>query len=204
MIIKCLPNGMFDSNCYIIIENNKGIIIDPGVGSKYILDLVEKNEVNIEYIILTHGHIDHICSVDEVRESTKAKVLIHEEDAAALTDAQFNGSVMFTGAKSFKKADGFIKDGDILDVDGLTIEIMHTPGHTPGGICIKAGDNVFTGDTLFRRTVGRTDLGNGNHYDLINSIKGKLLTLSDTVTVYPGHGEYSTIGFERKNNPFLI
>lgn len=203
MIIKRLPTGMFGSNCYILRQNSEAAIIDPGTSADEIIDIVNGLGLNVKYIILTHSHIDHICSVDEVRERTGAQVVVHEADAGGLSNELFNGSAMFGEAKTFKPADILLKDGDKLYVLGLNFEVIHTPGHTPGGICIKAENNIFTGDTLFKMSIGRTDLGNGNYNDIINSIKGKLLTIEDSVVVYPGHGPYTDIGFERKHNPYL-
>ncbi|NLC68342.1 MAG: MBL fold metallo-hydrolase [Clostridiaceae bacterium] len=202
MILKRLPTGMFASNCYIIGENKKGVVIDPGAKSVDILEAAKQVNLDVEYIILTHAHIDHIISMDEIREMTKAKVLVHEEDAKFLVDSWYNASKLFGIEKVFNPADVLLKDNDILDIDGLKLEIIHTPGHTPGSICIKAGNSLFTGDTLFRMSVGRTDLGLGDYGRLMNSIK-RLMALDDEAMVYPGHGTATTIGYERKNNPFV-
>jgi hydroxyacylglutathione hydrolase len=203
MIIKRIPTGMFGSNCYIVGLNGEGVIIDPGTSSKEVREIVGSLGITIKYIIITHSHIDHICSVDEVKLFTGAKVAVHEADAVGLADEVLNGSAMFSEAKAFNPADILLKDGDVLEVGGLKLEIIHTPGHSPGGICVKAENNLFTGDTLFKRSIGRTDLGNGNYKDIINSIKSKLLLLDDSTVVYPGHGTYTDIGSERKHNPFL-
>jgi hydroxyacylglutathione hydrolase len=202
MILKRLPTGLLSSNCYLIGDNGEGALIDPGAKAQDILELVKQSGLNIKYIILTHVHVDHIISVDEIRESLNAQVLAHEEDALFLTDAWHNGSKLFGLNKTFKPADNTLKDGDIINVGNLKAEIIHTPGHTPGGICIKVNDIIFTGDTLFRMSVGRTDLGNGDQEDLMNSLN-RLMELDDEIIVYPGHGTATTIGYERKNNPFI-
>lgn len=203
MFMKCIPTGMFGSNCYIIADKSEGIIIDPGVSSEDISEVATNAGLRISYIILTHTHIDHICNMDAVRDQTGGKVLVHEADAAALSDHWFNGSALFGKPVTFRKPDAFVKDGDILTIGDMKIEIIHTPGHTPGGICIKAENSIFSGDTLFRRSIGRTDLGNGDYNQIISSIKNKLLTLDTSTKVYPGHGEATTIGYEREHNPFL-
>ncbi|HOJ10696.1 MAG TPA: MBL fold metallo-hydrolase [Clostridiales bacterium] len=203
MVFKRLPTGMLASNCYILGDNGEGIIIDPGAKSQDILDVVEQLGLKIKYIILTHAHVDHIISMDEIRYKLGVEVLIHEEDADSLSDLWRNGSNLFGIVKTFNSADVLLKDGDIISVGGLELEIIHTPGHTPGGICIKVDDKVFTGDTLFRMSIGRTDLGNGDSDDLMNSIREKLMKLDDKIMVYPGHGTATTIGYERKNNPFF-
>lgn len=203
MIFKCLPTGMFGSNCYIIGDKGEGVIIDPGVETSEILDAAEREGLKIKYIILTHAHIDHICSVDEVREKTGAKVVVHEADIPALNDPRLNVSHYTGQGRTFKAADMQVRDGDIIKAGDMVLEIIHTPGHTPGGICIKTGNMVFTGDTLFKMSVGRTDLGRGNMDQLIHSVKNKLLTLPDETVVYPGHGESTTIGDEKRSNPFI-
>jgi len=203
MVYKRLPTGMYSSNCYIIGDNGEGIIIDPGANADEIIKAVGETGLNIKYIVLTHAHIDHICSMEAVRERLGAKVLVHEADAAALTDPRLNGSALFGLNYSFNSADETLKDGDVLDIGGLRFEIIHTPGHTPGGICVKVDNSIFTGDTLFRMSIGRTDLGNGDYDQIISSITNRLMTLDEEVVVYPGHGTSSTIGYEKKNNPFI-
>lgn len=203
MIVKRLPTGMLSSNCYIIGDNGEAVIIDPGVESSEILDNVKGLGLEVKYILLTHSHIDHICYMSEVRESTGAKIVIHEKDAVNLSSSWHNGSALFGLDKKFGSPDMMVKDGDTINIGGLTLEIIHTPGHTPGGICIKAEENLFTGDTLFRMSIGRTDLGNGDYNELMDSIKGKLMKLDDDIIVYPGHGASTTIGEERNKNPFI-
>lgn len=203
MILKRLPTGMFGSNCYIIGQNLEALVIDPGTSVEEIMETLNNLRLRVKYIILTHVHIDHICAIDDLKDLTGAQTAVHELDGAALYDSISNGSAMFGEAKTFKPADILLKDGDTLDVGGLKVEIIHTPGHSPGGICIKVENNVFSGDTLFKMSIGRTDLGNGNYSDIINSIKSRLMTLENDVAVYPGHGSYTDIGYERKNNPYL-
>lgn len=203
MIFKCIPTGMLSSNCYVIGDLGEGVVIDPGTECDEIVEAASGNGLEIKYIILTHAHLDHICSVDKLRGKTNAKVLIHEADADALLDSRLNGSALFGLSNTFRVADILLKDGDVFYAGGLKLEIIHTPGHTPGGICIKAGNCIFTGDTLFRMSIGRTDLGNGSYDDLISSISGRLMKEGDDTVIYPGHGASSTIGYERKNNPFV-
>lgn len=203
MIIECLPTGMFQSNTYIIGQGGEGIVIDAGAQADEIYEKVQTLSLNIKYIILTHGHIDHICSIDELKDKMTAKVLIHREDAECLANPRYNASVFFGESLSYGRADKLVEEGDILEAGGLKIEIIHSPGHTPGCICVKVEENVFTGDTLFKLGIGRTDLEHGSYEDIINSINDKLMKLSDNVRVYPGHGEPTTIGYERANNPYV-
>jgi glyoxylase-like metal-dependent hydrolase (beta-lactamase superfamily II) len=203
MIIKCLSTGMFDSNSYVVGENGEAVIIDAGVDSEEILRTAKENNLEVKAIILTHSHIDHICSVDDLRKETGAKVYAHEEEKEWLADSNLNLSSFVGESVEYRAADCLLKDGDKLKAGGLLLEVIHTPGHTPGSISIKIGDNIFTGDTLFKEGIGRTDLPMGSYENIIVSIKKRLLKLGSGFRVFPGHGMSTTIGYERKNNPFI-
>ncbi|NLY19538.1 MAG: MBL fold metallo-hydrolase [Clostridiaceae bacterium] len=205
MIIECIPNNIVQSNVYIAAQNGEGVVIDCGCTVERLMRVVEKHALEIKYIILTHGHFDHIYYMDPVREKTGAKVCIHELEADYLTDPKLNGVALFPvkGATSFKPADILLKDGDTLECGGLSYKIIHTPGHTKGGICIQLENNLFTGDTLFKGTIGRTDFPGGSVRDIKKSITEKLYNLPDDTTVYPGHGDATTIGYEKRHNPYF-
>jgi len=203
MIFKCLPIGMLGSNCYILGNDGEGIVIDAGANSDNVMALVEKNALTIKSIILTHTHIDHICYVEELRKQTGAKVLVHELDARGLSDKLYNSADEYGVDKIFNIADSVLQNGDVLTVGDMKIEIIHTPGHTKGSICIKTGKILFTGDTLFRMAIGRTDFEGGSRVELDDSVINKLMKLEDDLVIYPGHGAPSTIGFEREHNPFI-
>lgn len=205
MILEGFGVGPMDANCYIIgcEEKRVAAVVDPGAEGKRILARLEELKLKCRYIILTHGHVDHIGALNEVREATGAEVLMHKNDAAMLTNPAHNLSLFMGSPVKCKQADRFLGDGEQLKVGQVNLQIFHTPGHTPGGICIQAGNSLITGDTLFAGSVGRSDFPGGNHNVMIESIKTKLLQYPDETKVYPGHGPASTIGLEKKHNPFL-
>jgi glyoxylase-like metal-dependent hydrolase (beta-lactamase superfamily II) len=197
---------MMDSNCYIIgcEETKEGIVVDPGAEGQRILKKVEELGLKVNKIILTHGHVDHIGALAEVQEATGAKVLIHADDAAQLTDASKNLSAFVGQKMSVKAADQLLADNDKIECGKLTLEVIHTPGHTRGGISLRCEpDILITGDTLFAGSVGRSDFPGGSHSQLISSIKNRLLIFPPETKVFPGHGPSSTIDEEKRENPFL-
>lgn len=205
MKVLRIITGDYQANCYIAYckETLEGIIIDPGAEPEKILDLVEKNRIDIKFIVLTHGHGDHIGGVERIKEELGLGLYIHEDDKELLEDSSKNlSNIMSVGAVQLE-ADKLIKDGDILEFGHQKAQVIHTPGHTRGGICLKIGEHLFTGDTLFKGSVGRSDLYGGDHVTLINSIKNKLLVLNGHMKVWPGHGDASTINEEKLYNPYL-
>ncbi len=186
MFLKVLNKGFAGSNSYILGNDEEAAVIDAGNMADDIFEIAVKAGMRIKYIILTHGHFDHIMYLEELRRKTNAKVAIHEEDAKALTDPFVNVSSLFGMPRTFTEADILLKDGDFIEVGGLMLEIMHTPGHTKGGICVKCGDVIFTGDTLFDGDFGRTDLPGGDRLELRRSLE-KIFSMNPGLTVYPGH-----------------
>lgn len=205
MILEGLAVGGMGSNCYIIgcDQTKEAAVVDPGAEGRRILDRLGRLGLKCTKIILTHGHVDHIGALREVLEATGAEVLIHELDGDMFTSPSKNLSMFMGALLKFKGADRLLKDGDNIQVGTVNLEVIHTPGHTPGGICLKVGDDLLTGDTLFAGSIGRSDFPGGNHNQLINSIKTKLLGFPGKTRVFPGHGPASTIDEEKRFNPFL-
>lgn len=199
------PAGIYGANCYIVFSKStrKGIVIDPGGDADEIIDDLVKNNIDVEYIVLTHGHGDHIGGVKELKEKLKAPVVIHNEDADMLQDASLNLSNTMSMGEIKITPDKTVEDGDTLVFGALKAMIVHTPGHTKGGMCLLIEGNLFCGDTIFKGSVGRSDLYGGNHEILINSIKEKILTFPDNIKLFPGHGQPTTVGEQRATNPFL-
>ncbi|MDI6703199.1 MAG: MBL fold metallo-hydrolase [bacterium] len=205
VFIKRLVVSDFSSNCYIIgcNETKESVVIDPGGDSGLILRILKENDLRLTYIINTHGHIDHIGANSSVKKTTDCEVLLHKEDEKLLTDPVLNLSSLFMRDISIDKADRLLDDEDVIKVGRINLNVIHTPGHTPGSICLRIDRFLFTGDTLFASGVGRTDFPYGSHEALIKSIKTRLLILDGGIIIYPGHGEKSTIEKERLTNPFL-
>jgi glyoxylase-like metal-dependent hydrolase (beta-lactamase superfamily II) len=189
------------ANCYIVSDNSTGaaVLVDPGGEPDKIKAVLKKNGLTAKFIINTHGHGDHILG----NGYFGIPVYAHRLEKDFLTDPDKNLSGMFGMFFKSPEATKLLEDGDKVSLDSLELEIIHTPGHTPGGISIKLGDVVFTGDTLFAGGIGRTDLPEGDERTLYRSIKEKLFMLDDNTVVYPGHGPESTIGEEKASNPFF-
>ena len=207
MILKTLVVGPFASNCHIVgSESSKnGIIIDPGAEAKLILRTVNDLGLTISLILVTHTHIDHIGALVPVKEGIGAKFAIHEAEATAGL-GMFSRMLSSMSGGSFNqppKPDRLLKDGDTIAIDDLTFTVLHTPGHSPGGISLYGHGILFSGDTLFNHGIGRTDFPGCSYEQIMDSIKNKLMTLPDETIVYPGHGPSTTIGEEKRGNPFL-
>lgn len=201
MIIKTITGGMYESLSYLICEGDGAVLIDAGVKSDKVVAAASEMKVSIEKIILTHGHIDHIVELDNLVQKTNAKAYIHIDDEVALTDARYNVSAYTFAAQSLNTKCEIVRDGSILRLGDLELKVIHTPGHTPGSICILAENNLFSGDTLFNFGYGRVDLPNGSFEALYSSIVDRLFSLPDDMSVYPGHGNKTTIENEKKSNP---
>jgi hydroxyacylglutathione hydrolase len=209
MHIETFVLGDFQTNCYCVRTDSakkECILIDPGLSPFSMIQKLQKEHLKPEAVILTHGHIDHIGGVEQVRKQWPAtQVYIHKADAAMLTDSNENLSAL-AGTLFQSRPAEVLLDGDTkMEVAGLTFEVFHTPGHTPGGVCLYAvlEGIAFVGDTLFAGSVGRSDFPGGDHDQLIESIQTKLLTLPETTKIFSGHGPETTIRNEKRHNPYL-
>ena len=210
MIIETLVLGDFQTNCFCVRQNDEVsecLIIDPGMGAEVLVQMLKEKGYTPVEILLTHGHADHIGGVESLRQRWPGvRVSIHKEDAGMLTNPAENLSLMAGVMVQARSAEVLLNSEDIYyEAAGLRFKVLHTPGHTPGGICLYASDEdiLFAGDTLFAGSVGRSDFPGGDHRVLIDMIRQKLLILPGKTMVYTGHGPATTIGDEKESNPFL-
>ncbi|MDP4145558.1 MAG: MBL fold metallo-hydrolase [Bacillota bacterium] len=218
MIIKVIPVGPLEVNCYVLMdeETKETLILDPGGDASKITKAVEDLNGQVKLILFTHGHIDHIGAAAELKSKYNVPIYINEKDdkliaegivvySSLYQDGAIDKNLFIDGNCAFgdKASNIHVEDNQIIKLGSLEMKCLETPGHTPGGMCFIVDKYVFTGDTLFQSSIGRTDFPGGDFSTLISSIKDKLMPLQDDVTVFPGHGPKSSIGFERKNNPYL-
>ncbi len=197
--------GPLQVNCYIVEDEQtkEAMVIDPGDDAAAILKVIGSRKLKVRYIINTHAHFDHVGANKQVKDATGAEILIHEQDDALLGATKDQTRMFGMTAPSSPKADRYVKHGDVITAGGISLRVLHTPGHSSGGISLAGGGVVFTGDALFAGSIGRTDLFGGDLMTLITSIRENLLSLPDETVVLSGHGPQSTIGEERRENPFL-
>jgi hydroxyacylglutathione hydrolase len=205
LIVDTLPTGPLQVNCYVIgcEATGQAAVIDPGGDVEQILKLLNKHKLKAVMIINTHGHFDHIGGNRELLEATGAELLIHQDDSPLLERAGEHAAAFGLRAEPSPAPTRELSGGETLQLGELSLRVIHTPGHSPGGICLYVEDHLIVGDTLFAGSIGRTDLPGGNHQLLIRRIKEELLPLPETTRVYPGHGPMTTIGQEKLYNPFL-
>ncbi|MBU1342662.1 MAG: MBL fold metallo-hydrolase [Proteobacteria bacterium] len=205
MIIKKLEVGPIMANCFILgCESTKeAVVIDPGDDADRILMELSKAGLIVKYLINTHGHFDHVGANKRMKEVTGAQLAIHPDDEPMLAELSRSALMFGLSAQNSPPADILLKNGDEISFGDITLQVMHTPGHSKGGICLYTKGHLFAGDTLFAGSIGRTDLPGGDYDTLISSIKEKLLGLDEDTIVYTGHGPETTIGNEKRMNPFL-
>ena len=204
--IKSMTLGMVATNCYLIInkETKEALLIDPADNALRIRNVIEENVCTLKAILLTHGHFDHIMALNELKKRYNVPVYAHEEEEDVLKQSSLNMSGMI-GQIYTTQADIYVKDGEHLKLAGLDIIVLHTPGHTKGGVCYYLPEEkvLMSGDTLFHCSIGRTDFPTGSMSQLVRSVKEQLFVLPDDVQVYPGHDSVTSIGYEKQYNPFF-
>lgn len=205
MIMRSLVVGPLEANCFIIASKNtkEALVIDPGDEPDRILDLINENNFKVKYIVCTHAHFDHVGAVPEIKKETSGEIVIHRDEIEIYRGSKDIAAFWGYELDPLPEPDMFVSEGDNLEIGDLRFDILHTPGHSPGGICLYGEGILITGDTLFAGSVGRTDLCGGDIEKLKKSFK-RLMSLSDEVKILPGHGFSSNIKKEKENNPFCI
>jgi hydroxyacylglutathione hydrolase len=205
MIIRVLTVGAFQVNNYLVVcpETKKAAIIDAGGDYELTVATANEYEAQIEYVLNTHGHLDHIAGDFDLQTKTGAKVLMHKDDEVLANSLKEHLKLYGMPDYEVPRIDAFVVDGQEINVGNITFKVIHTPGHSKGSVCYLVKGILFSGDTLFADSVGRTDLPGGSYEELEQSIKKKLFTLEDTTIVYPGHGRATTIEEERLHNPYF-
>ena len=199
MIVKTIPAGMLSANCYLIYNEvtKEALVLDPGGDEDIIIDNIEKLKLNIKAILLTHGHMDHVGALKAIADKYTVMTYINKQDIELMK----KGSSVFGKFPDIEVT--FIEDKEIINIADFQVQCIWTPGHTPGGMCFLIEDCLFSGDTLFQGSIGRTDFVGGDYDTIISSIVEGLMVLENNVIVYPGHGEATTILRERNYNPFI-
>lgn len=202
MHIRRLTLGPLDTNCWLVDDGAGGpvLVVDPAEESQVILEAI--GDTPVVAVLLTHGHFDHLGAVSEVLAATRAPLVVHESDAQSITSAVGTGGALFGFHAVSPPAERVVRDGDAIVIGSATLKVIHTPGHTPGSICLYALGHLLTGDTVFAGSIGRTDFPGGDMVAMRRSI-ARLAELPDDTRIYPGHGPESTIGRERRVNPFF-
>lgn len=208
MVLKQMIVGSMGVCCYIVAcdETNRAAVIDPGGDENKILKEIRDKQYSVDYIIATHGHPDHVCGNRRIQEATGAKIVMHREDSEFFGKPEVANYFAMLGMEPSPPTDWEVLDGDLISVGLVKLQVIHTPGHTPGGMCLYSAPNLITGDTLFVGGLGRTDFPGGSHQELLASITNRLFVLPEETVVWPGHGyggSRSTIGQEKELNPFF-
>lgn len=208
MIIETFPVGLLQCNCTILgsEQTREAIVIDPGDEIEQVISRLKHHNLTAKYIIATHAHIDHVGGFKELKDKTGAPVYLHQSDLQLYKILPVQAMLLGLAAPPATEIDEYLNHGDELGIGEIKLEVFHTPGHTPGSICFHAPNDeakLFAGDTLFMGSIGRTDLWGGSYEQIIESLHSKLMTLPDETIVVPGHGPQTTIGREKRDNPFL-
>ncbi len=205
MLLIRLIVGPLQVNCFILADEKtkEAVVIDPGDDAQAILKIIKEKDLKVKYVVNTHAHFDHVGANKAIKEATGAELLLHEADAPLLAAAANQSRSFGMDPVSSPAADRYVEQGDVLSAGEVSLKVLHTPGHSPGGISLLENGMVFTGDALFAGSIGRTDFPGGDLMTLIHSIRRQLMVLPDDTKVFSGHGPATTIGEERRENPFL-
>jgi len=208
MIHEVFPVGMLACNCSILGDEATGeaVVIDPGDDIERVQEILQRHHLRVRYILATHAHIDHVGGIEKLKHATGAAVLMHREDLPLYQNLAMQAEWLGVRPPGVVEVDQFLKEGDALRCGALALEVLHTPGHSPGSLSLHLpgeSPRLFSGDTLFQGSIGRTDLWGGSFEEILRSIHNRLLIFPDETPVFPGHGPQTTIGAEREYNPFL-
>ena len=203
--IRCYELGPFVENCYMLVgpSGRRAALVDPGLDSEPLLDIMNEQNLELEWIINTHSHLDHTAGNRYFKERTGAKLIIHPGDREFLQKTAASAARFGIEAEDSPPPDAAFEEGSPFIFDGVEFEVIHTPGHSPGSICLRLGSRLLVGDTLFKGSIGRSDLPGGSHQVLVESIRNKLFSLPGETVCYPGHGPETTLADERRDNPFV-
>ncbi len=208
MKIFCETVGPFAENSYFVADtaSREAIAIDPGDEAPRLLDIIERHRLSVRYILNTHAHLDHVGAVEAIKKATGAPFHLHEAEMPLLASLPVQAAMFGLSAPVVPKVEAYLGEGDVYTLgDGaIRVEVFETPGHSPGGVTFRIAESLFVGDALFAGSIGRTDLPGGDYETLMRSIRGRLMSYPDDTVVYSGHGPATTIGRERRTNPFLI
>jgi glyoxylase-like metal-dependent hydrolase (beta-lactamase superfamily II) len=200
--------GLFAENTYFVVDGStrESWVIDPGDEEDELLRVIREGGLQVRSILCTHGHLDHVGAVEALRKATGAPCYIHDKDRFLLEEMPMHARMFGVEAPPIPEIEGSLAEGQVLCLGGgsLSATVIETPGHSPGGVCLQMGDDIFVGDTLFQGSIGRADLPGGDMDTLLQSIRNRLFTLSESTRVHPGHGPVTTIGHEKRTNPFLL
>jgi glyoxylase-like metal-dependent hydrolase (beta-lactamase superfamily II) len=205
VIVEALLVGMIQANCYILADEDsrEAVVIDPGGDAPVILKTLQDRKLTPVAILATHGHFDHVEALASLKRATGAPIYLHKADLPLVQGMASQGRFFGVQVEPAPAPDRFLEDGDEIACGGLTIKVMHTPGHSPGSVAFRVDNAVFVGDLLFAGSIGRTDLQGGDYDTLIRSVREHIFSLPDDTVVYPGHGPATTVGAEKRTNPFF-
>ncbi|MBD3340311.1 MAG: MBL fold metallo-hydrolase [Candidatus Lokiarchaeota archaeon] len=205
MIFEKIVVGQMAVNCYLIgcEQTKRAAIIDPGDEMKSILGAIQEKGLTLTKILLTHGHVDHLTQLHALKAKTGAEVSMHQKDEFLLSDVQQHAMFFGLPDPGTPKPDRFLEDGDVIDIGNTKVNVLHTPGHSPGSVTFHVDNRLFVGDLIFAGSIGRTDLPGGDYDNLMKSVRTKIFTLPDSTIIYPGHGPETTVGREKKSNQFF-